>query len=212
MKKLLYLLLFLIPCASAAYGQTSFHESHKVVTEDEEETDSTFVPKPKARPPFRLGQADICVGIGLMPNNGLRFNSGDFEVTTALPPVSLTADFGVSDAISLGAYVGMSKANVSSIGWLSNTAVGSITYYMVGGRLLYHFDLLRNMDTYGGAMLGYTASTVNVSDAADNVSVYRMAYNVFLGGRYRFSRNVGIFFEVGYGISLANVGLDLKFN
>jgi hypothetical protein len=35
-------------------------------------------------------------------------------------------------------------------------------------------------------------------------------YNVFVGGRYYFTDNIGAFAELGYGISILNLGLCVK--
>lgn len=36
-------------------------------------------------------------------------------------------------------------------------------------------------------------------------------YSLLVGGRYRFTEHIGAFLELGYGVTIINLGLNLKF-
>lgn len=157
-----------------------------------------------AQAQFEKGQMDANIGIGL----GASFATG----TVDLPPVSLSLDFGINDNISLGGYVGYSSSKEDFSGFGANYS-WKYTYIIVGARGAYHFDLVDNMDTYAGLMLGYNvASTTYDGPGATpaSPSVGGIAYSGFLGARYHFGDTFGVYAELGYGIALLNVGLTLK--
>ncbi|HMR18787.1 MAG TPA: hypothetical protein PKA53_05770, partial [Sphingobacterium sp.] len=68
-------------------------------------------------------------------------------------------------------------------------------------------------DVYGGVMLGYNIVTYSV-DGNDggmgNNYGSGLGFSGFLGGRWLFSDNIGVFAELGYGVSTLNVGITFK--
>ncbi len=103
-------------------------------------------------------------------------------------------DFGINDNISLGGYVGYSSSKEDFSGFGANYS-WKYTYIIVGARGAYHFDLVDNMDTYAGLMLGYNvASTTYDGPGATpaSPSVGGIAYSGFLGARYHFGDTFGV--------------------
>src|SRR5690606_40595896 len=71
-----------------------------------------------------------------------------------------------------------------------------------------------NLDVYGGAMLGY--NIVKYSSDGDDMAMVNnygsgMGLSGFLGSRWFFSDKIGAYAELGYGVSVLNVGLTFKF-
>ena len=61
-------------------------------------------------------------------------------------------------------------------------------------------------------MLGYNIISFNGDNTfLGNTTASGAAYSIFLGSRYRFTDRVGVFAELGYGISVLQLGLNLKF-
>ncbi len=97
----------------------------------------------------------------------------------------------------------------------------SWNYYMIAARAAYHWDVLnsKNAEVYAGAIIGVRFQTSNyeTNDPGKNdpysyhESVAYPAYSVFAGARWYFSQHVGLFGEVGYGISYVTGGLSFKF-
>lgn len=149
------------------------------------------------------GQMDLNVGVGLGTTLGL---GGGLPISAAL-------DYGINDNISVGGYVGFvsQKEETASI---LGTFTTSYTNIIVGARGAYHLELVDGFDTYGGLLLAYNISSVELEPANPLFtppSYSGLAYSAFVGGRYHFTDNLGAFAELGYGISYLQLGLTMKF-
>ena len=152
------------------------------------------------------GQIDINAGVGL-----LRTIYGTHSTT--VPPVSVSAEMGITDKISVGGYIGYTATK--DYFWADDNDYANYSFTIIGARGSYHFNLIDKMDTYAGLMLGYAiASSKIVSDNPylDDFSAAAsgMALSAYVGGRYNFSENLGAFAELGWGISVLNVGVTFK--
>ena len=182
---------------------------------------------------FKSGQVDINLGYGL----GNTFIADAY--TVSMPGTSLTLDFGISSSLSLGIYGGLAKAKYEVHGRrpcnsgngngnfeYGYTRTQEATHTMLGIRGAYHFTASgsnEKLDAYGGIMLGnnfesdeYTTLTEPLCDKDEGISAPYENYDgfiwsVFAGARYRFAPSIGIFAELGYGITVVNVGLNIKF-
>ena len=168
-----------------------------------------FVAAAAQAQPFQKGTTTANVGVGLGTALG--------GLGKARPAISASIDHGVwyvggPGIISLGGYVGNTGYKYSS---------GNYTYkwnyIVVGARGAYHyngFTTVPNLDVYGGAMLGY--NIVKYSSDGDDMAMVNnygsgMGLSGFLGSRWFFSDKIGAYAELGYGVSVLNVGLTFKF-
>lgn len=149
------------------------------------------------------GQMDLNVGVGLGSTIGV---GGGL-------PISAAFDYGINDNISVGAYAGF-VSQTEDLGFIS----AKYTNLIIGARGAYHLDLVDNIDTYGGLMIGYnivsseiTSSNPLFPTTGFAASASGIAYSAFVGGRYHFTDNIGAFAELGYGIAYLQLGLALKF-
>lgn len=128
--------------------------------------------------------------------------------------------------LGVGAYFGFQHENYN---YTYNYAFSNSYYYkhkwnhyMIGGRAAYHWDVLnsKNAEVYAGVIIGVRIQThtydTNDPDPNNDPYTYTQgvaypAYSVFAGARWYFAKNVGLFAEVGYGISYANAGMSIKF-
>ncbi len=115
-----------------------------------------------------------------------------------------TGDFGI---VSLGGYLGYKS--YKSDYYFGNTY--SYNYTIIGVRGAFHYIGLdvENLDVYGGAMLSYNIASFN-GNYANNLSS-SPAGTVFVGGRWYFSENFGVFAEAGYGVAFLSVGAAFRF-
>ena len=60
---------------------------------------------------FQKGQTDINIGIGL----GNTFIDGSYR--NYLPPLSISAEYGITNDVSLGGYFGIAGASYTYYGW-----------------------------------------------------------------------------------------------
>lgn len=140
--------------------------------------------------------------------------------------------------LGLGAYLGYKslsyhgRANYWNNGWGNGNwdnenydnyydSHYSWTYLIVGFRAAWHLNEwhgVEKLDTYGGLMLSYNSITWK------DRSMYPDGYQVsssygrshiglsgFLGVRYYFLENLGAQLELGYGVSMASLGITYKF-
>lgn len=180
---------------------------------------------------FQKNQFDINFGVGI----GNTFvGSG---ATKVIPSISTAVEYGVTDAISAGVYLGYAGASYqySGVDWCpSGNGIGNAfgNYYnytdtykwrfsIAGIRGAYHFAKLipaDKLDVYAGLMIGanfskYTFSSDNpcpghVPVAARNFG--KLIWSGYAGARYRFVENFGAFAELGYGISYLTLGVNIS--
>lgn len=163
---------------------------------------------------YAKGQKDLHLGIGLV---NWYYGSG---YSGLVPPVNASFEIGVTENIGVGALVSFSTAKYN-VDWIFGDYGWRYTWLTVGGRVAYHLDILEEpkLDTYGGLMLGLyiVNATFYSDDPTINESLYNdpasggIAYSLFAGARYKFSEKFGVYGELGYGWTLLNVGVDLKF-
>ncbi len=162
---------------------------------------------------FEVGDKLVNAGLGL----GATWYSGVYYKTT-LPPVFISADVGFKDDIGpgvlgIGGYLGVSSYKYEYTYYLGNWG-WKYTSIVIGGRGTYHMDLVDNLDTYGGMLLGFRIlSSKYFGDedwATGSASSSGLAYSFFVGGRYFFSDNLGVMAELGYGIAWLSLGVTLK--
>jgi hypothetical protein len=124
-------------------------------------------------------------------------------------PIGLSYEYGFSDKISGGVYLGYASTSENF-----GVAEWKWTYGMGAARASYHFDFnVEGLDPYLGVMLGYNYAKGDWSSGSFNVnpSAGGVLYGGYAGARYLFTEKFGIFAEVGYGIGNLNAGLAFKF-
>lgn len=159
--------------------------------------------------PFLKGTTTINAGIGLGTALG--------GLGKSRPAISVSFDHGIWEVggpgvISLGGYVGNTGYKYSGMGYTAKW-----NYIVVGARSAYHyhgFTSVPELDVYGGVMLAY--NIVKYSSDGDNTAQSNsygsgLGFSGFLGGRWFFSDNIGAYAELGYGVSVLNVGATFKF-
>ncbi|HLT06064.1 MAG TPA: hypothetical protein VK014_00990 [Cyclobacteriaceae bacterium] len=164
---------------------------------------------------FEQGTKVVSAGIGI----GSSLGSSSY--TNQSPGISLLYEQGMWEvggpgAISLGGYLGFKnfKQDYSSSAFSSSA---KWNYTIVGVRSAYHYNGLGNpnLDLYGGLMfsyniLNYTYEHSGGQNLVADSGSSSAGITLYVGGRYYFVENLGIFTELGYGISYLNIGLALR--
>jgi len=164
---------------------------------------------------FEQGDFVLNVGFGL----GSTLYTGSYY-TTKFPPLSASVEYGVMDDIivekmtlGVGGIIGYSssKYRYSSLnyGW-------DYSYLTIGLRGAMHYPLVENFDVHAGVILGF--NVISNSYYGDNTYVGSNSAassapiaGAYIGGRYYFTPNIAAMAELGYGISVLNIGLAFKF-
>lgn len=150
---------------------------------------------------YAQGQGDINLGIGFVSNYGL--------------PISVSYDYGITDNISIGGIFSYASTS-EDLGFGGMAYSWKYTYMIVGARGMYHFELMDNMDTYAGLLLGYNIASAEfdgdpaLEAIVGNPSIGGVAWGLTAGTRYHFTEKFGAFAELGYGVSVINLGLTYK--
>jgi hypothetical protein len=155
-------------------------------------------------------------------NAGIGFGPLASGYDIGIPPISASADFKIPVAvpITVGPLVALTSKTYS---WDSAYGYGyefTYTQFAMGVRGMYHFNLLKNLDTYAGLVLGYVISSgkskytgnwgASVKKDLSSLSYFLWGANI--GARYFFTNNIGAYLELGYsGLQVVSFGLSLKF-
>jgi len=128
--------------------------------------------------------------------------------------------------LGLGGYFGFQRATYKYDDYYYNGTryyySHNWTYMFLAVRGAYHADALtfEKGELYFGASLGLRIQTYKyeTNSPDPNRNYYSLSegsiypgYSLFVGGRYYFTNSIGVFGELGYGISYFTAGLSFKF-
>jgi hypothetical protein len=168
---------------------------------------------------FKKGNVNLSLGYGIVPTF---INDGG---SSNIPPLSARIGYALSNNINVSGYVGYSattsKPEVVSDGILSKTRNDLL---ILGLRGEIHSDRDDKFDFYGGFMFGYNIPMVEETSVSDGSEIVRdpnepfkypeaqnnLVYSGFIGASYFFKPKMAAYTEVGYGVSLVNLGLTFK--
>ncbi|WP_367388739.1 hypothetical protein [Lewinella sp. LCG006] len=169
---------------------------------------------------IKPGQIQAGFSVGLVPTYVADVT------TTIVPPMSATVDVFLSPNFSLGGFVAYSKVSGESVYANAGLVESFVNQtWMTGLRTTMHSNDLNDWRVYGGFSIGATLPSIdktvellpgeNMRDD-DLPSFSRPAENGFLfsgyvGTRRYLNKNWSAYGEVGFGISLVNIGLAHKF-
>ncbi|SKB54691.1 hypothetical protein SAMN05660226_01871 [Parapedobacter luteus] len=155
---------------------------------------------------FQKGTSAVNAGVGFGTNLG--------GLGNARPAVSVSYEYGNWEVggpgvISLGGYIGNTGYRYRSSGYTQRW-----NYTVVGARSAYHyngFENVPNLDVYGGLMLAYNIASYK-AEGYDGPNTYGsgLGFSAYLGGRWFFSNNIGLYTELGFGVSVLNAGITFK--
>ncbi|MCH2081734.1 MAG: outer membrane beta-barrel protein [Saprospiraceae bacterium] len=159
---------------------------------------------------------DAKLGIGIFPT----FLKDDTKLNVL--PITASIDYRLNKKFSLGIYGGYSKSTASKqdIFGDSNFIQWSNQFTAVGLRgTIHHQTAYENWEVYGGMTLGMAFSDISILDGTKETAEYlkledqsEFIYTAFLGTRFHLSDQLGVFAELGFLTSLANIGVSYRFN
>ena len=160
-------------------------------------------------------------------------NSDLVKQTSGLAPSGFRVEYMIQDNIGIGVdaifnYVTTNYKELDTV--LLNDQVLITTSDVLAQmkrarihfRFNYHFDGINpHLDTYFGAGIGTNNRTFySTRNGVDNTDEFRQSMHLIpvpismricVGGRYYFSRNIGVVGEFGFGGPLISLGLSLKY-
>lgn len=165
---------------------------------------------------FEEGTNTLNLGIGLLGG----YTYAGYSGVSSTPAFSAYYERSVATLGpgKLGLGAGLEYRNLS-YNYSFGSYKASWSYTIVSARGAYHPDFINSEkgDAYAGLALGYGIVTYKDSyfDSFNtgNKSSYPSYFysSFFLGGRYYFTNNIGLFGEIGSGLTLLKAGVALKF-
>jgi hypothetical protein len=147
---------------------------------------------------------------------GLGFGVAGVYGTSGMPLISLAAEYGLNDKVSVGGSVGHTSSSDDFGYYYGKYTYG---YTIVAARGSYHFgDQLKieKLDAYAGVSLGYAVVSSSFSrgyytDYYRSPSASYLAYGIHGGARYWFSPKFAGFGELGFGLGNIVLGASTRF-
>lgn len=170
----------------------------------------------------------INLGVGF--GNRSFYGQGLYDSYSQSPAVSLSYEQALPTRvgpgfIGVGGYLGFQSAKYQwdYYNYYYNDYYyyqDKYNYFMIAARAAYHWDVLSNdkLELYFGLLAGLRINTYKHTDS-DPEHPYNYTYSGghfgpvysgFIGGRWYFAKQFGLYGEVGYGISIGNIGLSVK--
>ncbi len=159
--------------------------------------------------------------------------------TSSIGPSFLKVDYGLTSLIGLGVSLGYSKINLTenetyrdnvlnpltglySTGTYTDETKYELSKFSIGARINFHFGTGAKLDPYAGVALGYSINQLKISYTTNNPNGPTPAnysgtgipvhFAITVGMRYYFTKNIGIYGELGIDKwSLIQGGLAFKF-
>ena len=168
---------------------------------------------------FEKGNHAINAGIGF--GNTAYFGS---YYSGFIPSVSASWEMGIVEVpmgaeltgvVSVGAYTGWSASRYSYSYWGNNNYYSGSSF-IFAARGNYHFIFHDQLDTYAGVWAGARIETwkwhgdVNLPPDATLQGDVDPVGGVYVGARWFFRENLAAYAELGYLISVFNIGVTFK--
>jgi hypothetical protein len=148
--------------------------------------------------------ASISIGLGGLVGE----NSSD---KYSLPPLPVTLEYILkSDLINGSGAIGVGGIAGYSTYKLSGYYDFKYTKFLIGPRGYFHYTFIKNLDTYGGLFIGYRKTTETVY-LGNKISDGGITASIFAGCRYFLNKNLAAQAELGWGLSIFNLGIAFKF-
>lgn len=136
-------------------------------------------------------------------------------------PLSVNVDYGLTDMISVGPYLGYLRRSYGSVNdrySFTSIAFGGHAMLHASSLLNEHFDLgidESKVDVYGKLILGYETYSWRYNGESLNNWYYnnsgRVVFGPVVGARYMFTPNIGGYAEGGRGtFGWLTLGISLK--
>lgn len=176
---------------------------------------------------FLLSSQDVLSQKYQVPHYEFRASVGLLPVflkdspETEVQPYSLEFRYRIDKKFSVGILGGhsISQSVITHMG-NQHRARNNYKWYALRGAV--HTDPFEKWEIYGGIMLGYADSNVELFPIPDNqVSATSAApkipvrdgimFSGFVGTNYNLTQRINLFGEIGYGLSLVSAGIAVRF-
>jgi hypothetical protein len=165
---------------------------------------------------FEKGNSAINLGFGI----GSGYYSGSFYSFTwglngsyELGIVEVPMGSKLKGIVGVGGLLGYSSYSYNYTYWDGKYHYSNI---LIAARGNYHFVFMEKFDPYAGVFLGYQFASSKWKGTGTEPSDYTVTHGyfrpgLFVGARYYFNNQFGVYAELGYMLTVLNLGVTLKF-
>lgn len=180
-------------------------------------TNSTSLSAQSSTTPSRF---TLSAGFGLFPTY---FKAKD---RSGFLPLSFRAGIDVSKAITIGGFFGFSNTTAKPKVFQGEGSYITNKTKVFAIRAMFKKEFSERVTGYGGSMLGVHHADVKEYTNGTNTLVLRaedeptpfnpnekdskLVYSAFMGATVKVAQKVNLYGEIGYGISLANIGVSVR--
>lgn len=162
-----------------------------------------------ARPAFAVGDNTIGLGVGVGTPYAYSWGYGRVNHN---PAFIVNFDHGTFGNVGPGTIGIGGIASIQGSRYRYNNGERETwTTFSLGVRGTYHLTLLKDknnkFDPYGGVTFGFRAES---STTYNGTNVSPMA-GAFVGAKYNFVPNFGVFSELGFDVAVFKVGINFNF-
>ncbi len=164
---------------------------------------------------LNAGEQTAGIGIGIPAIS-------NYAVDSKTPSITGFYEYGFTDKVGIGHIGGGAIFSFAGADYRG----GNYRYSLVGPRASYHFDMTDItgdkawdvVDVYAGIMSGLRFERVkyDYTDVWGDKQTYKetetnLITDIFVGIRYAFADQFGVYAEAGYGVSYLTVGVSYRF-
>jgi hypothetical protein len=160
---------------------------------------------------------NIDLGFGHVDYPGEYYSGGFPSITASYEHGVAEIDMGaeLTGVISVGGFLGSSMRYYNAYGAYDNDDWRE-THFYIAARGNFHFIFHDKFDPYAGLMIGAripTLTWLGDGDEPEEVDAKDPSpyAGIFIGGRWFFTDNIAVNAELGYLVSIFNVGVTFKF-
>lgn len=165
--------------------------------------------------PMKYPYFEASASIGLLPTFVKDITRSE------VPPVAIAVDYRFNRRFSAGLFGGYTQAMSNPDLFRDGQPMTFNTKFsMIGARFAVHSTKFERWDVYGGFGMNYTHTNIEVTygdleklkkHKRFDPSKGRVMMSAFVGSKFAVNPSFSIFGEVGYGISLLNLGVSKRF-
>jgi len=166
---------------------------------------------------LQAGEQTIGLGLGI-PSITQNYT------TFTTPSLNAFYEYGFTNKVGIGHIGGGAIMSMAGADYDYND--GKYRHFLIGPRASYHFDMADLtgdrawdvVDVYAGVMSGlrfeqykWDYTNINGNKVTEKKNDTSLITDVFVGIRYAFAKNVGVYAEAGYGVSYLTLGISFRF-
>ena len=154
-----------------------------------------------AQKTFGKGAQTASIMIGL-PSGSSTFSS------ILIPPITGVYEYGLVGNLFSSGNGSIGVGAQGEFALYRASADRYYSYAFVGARGALHYEFVPKLDTYAGLALGWAFAGSSVPGGG-SAAAFRS--QIFVGGRYYVTPTLGLGGELGYGLTLLNLGVTFRF-